>query len=169
MLTAILINGTLGSGKTEVGLSLCELLPDVVRIEGDTLLWRKPRLSNEERNTHFERIMSGLVAYWLDCKVKVFVVDHLMLSSGQIKAVEDVFRKHGVTPFTFTLFARRETIRARIMKRNRFGNPEPELGPAYEVQKIIESQPYAGNIVHTDILTPKETAKHILSVCKLEH
>lgn len=165
---AILINGTLGSGKTEVGLSLAGLLPSVVRIEGDTLLWKKPYLSKEERNGHFEKLLASLVGYWLDCNVEVFVVDHLMLSSVQMKAVENVFRRRNVTPFTFTLSARSETIRARIMERNRFGNPEPELAPANEIRKILESQPYVGNVVATDTLTPEETARHILAACGLE-
>lgn len=167
MTEAILLNGTIGVGKSEVGLRLNHLLSRSVLLEADALIKLNPHPhTDEERTMHLRGILPSLLRYWRSVGAEPFILDNIMRREETIRAVERIFEEERCVPVLFTLVAGPDEIRERVMKRNRFGKPEFEVEPALRLAAEIGSRSYLGTVVETNGLSAADVATKIIGLLK---
>jgi len=150
---AIILNGTLGSGKTTIARAVNQKVSESVHVEGDGFLWRNPwpKDSNERCELLLPQLQS-IISFWKEQNIKLIVFSYLMPETFFIKKVESVFEELGFKTSTFTFFPRKELLHKRIVERNRMGKPEFEILPANEMNELLLKQEYVGNKVEVDEL-----------------
>lgn len=113
----IVINGTIGVGKTWISKCLMNEIPDSVGIEGDTLGFASPT-SLQKSNRTDVGLEAGikLISGHLEKGIKFVIFDR---SFDDREKLRDFISRVGLSSCVFYLSASIEEITSRIKKRNR--------------------------------------------------
>jgi deoxyadenosine/deoxycytidine kinase len=151
----ILINGTLGVGKTWIARWLLCQLPESAYIEGDTLGFVSPELfQGSSRKAFALEVALDLVSAFRKRNAKTIVFDQLFVDPELYDSF--VWRVGGPVQ-SFYLSASPEVIRSRIQQRGR-PQVEREMAEAQEVEKTQRTLLGAarlGTEINTDELSPE--------------
>lgn len=161
---AILINGTLGTGKTTTAQALNRMFEKSVHIEGDGFLWSNPPPKDSyERSKLLKHLLPEIIRFWKNQSIDAVIFSYLMPETFFIKDVEDLFKGNDIPVHTFTLWGDKELVHSRILSRNRKGRPEFEIKPSDRCAKILEEQEYIGTKIElSENDNPEAVANKIL-------
>lgn len=152
----ILINGTIGVGKTWISKCLASAVPDSVFIEGDTLGFASPATLQKSARSDFG-LEAGikLISGYIEKGVKFVIFDR---SFDDREKLREFISRVGLPSCVFYLSASSEEITSRIRKRNRL-RAEAEI---IDSQRLLNTQRNnfgkdgIGIEINTDGLSPEK-------------
>lgn len=117
MKNLIIINGTMGVGKTTVSRIIQETLPDCVFLDGDWCWDMSPFIVNDETKKMVVKNIQFLLNQFLSCSVYQNVVFCWVMQEQEI--INDVLKGLNVSDcnlFCFSLTCSQDALRERISK-----------------------------------------------------
>ena len=160
----IIINGSLGVGKTSVAERLNEKFIKCVHLDGDAVGDVHPfEIYDDARIDHLYRTLELLVSFHQKNGYHNFVINYIFESPESLQELLDLLRPLDPIIRTYWLTCNEEEQAGRIRKRERDGL-EWELNRAVELQRIQAKAAelgFIGKEVDTSGLTPQETAEKI--------
>jgi thymidylate kinase len=157
----IVINGTLGVGKTWISRWLLGQLEDAAYIDGDVLGFVSSNLIQQRsRNELAIDVALDLITSFRRKGANTIVFDRLFVDPALL---DSFISRAGLPVRIFYLSASPETIASRIQSRARPHAPR-ELTEAPEIEKTQRasfSQAQLGFEINTDGLTPEDVVERI--------
>ncbi len=163
----LVINGTIGVGKTWISQCLSGEIPDSVCIEGETLGFASPTaLQKSNRSDVGLEAGIKLISEYMEKGTKFVIFDR---SFDDLEKLRDFISKVSLPSHVFYLSATTEEIASRIKKRNR-PRAEAEIMDSQRLLKTQREnfgQDGIGIEINTDGLSPKEIVYIIRSEISL--
>lgn len=157
----IIINGTIGVGKTWIARTLLCQLDSAAYIEGDNLGFVSEDLFKDStRGTFALDIAAGLIELYKERGAKTLILDRLVLGTEQI---ESFLKAVKMPVYIFYLYANKEDIISRIKKRKR-PQFESEIQD-FEKIELGQRESLVANLgieVDTSFKTPEEIVSEII-------
>lgn len=167
----IMVNGTMGVGKSTVCKALLPKLQPAVFVDGDWCWTMEPFTVNDETKRLVQKNIVCLLSNDLSCSVYQNVLFcWVMQEKAVIRWILDSLIDLNIDfqPFLFTLMAREETLRERLKKDIAAGVRSVGI-----VERSISRLPlYDGmdgytNCIQTDGVSPLECADQIASILEI--
>lgn len=159
----VIINGTLGIGKTWIARWLVSQLENAAYIEGDVLGFvSQELLVNQSRQQFSLEIGLDLISSFRRKGAKIIVYDYLFVDPA---LMTDFISKIGAPVKTFYLSASQEAVASRIKQRGR-PQAEKELTDSTKVENIQRSSFTIDNLgieINTDNKNPEEIVELIIN------
>ena len=160
----IIINGSLGVGKTSVAEQLHRKLDRSVHLDGDHIGDVHPfEIYDERRIAHLYRTLALLVGFHQQNGYGNFVINYVFESAGSLQALLDLLRPLDASIHTYWLTCEAQEQARRIRARHT-DDMEWELGRFVELQKIqrkAAGEGFIGIELDTTTLTPAQAAGKI--------
>ncbi|OFZ21043.1 MAG: hypothetical protein A2X94_06845 [Bdellovibrionales bacterium GWB1_55_8] len=154
----IIVNGTVGVGKTWVARTLLCQLDDAAYIEGDVLGFVSDNLiATQSRQKLALNVACDLISAYRRLGARTIVFDSLFLSPD---LMEDFIQRVGEPARVFYLSAETRSLSARILKRGR-PQAEREVSETQEVERNQRGRFLNGALgfeIKTDNMSPDEIA-----------
>ena len=167
----IILNGSVGVGKTSVAWALSGRFPTSVMLDGDYIGAVHPfELASEARVAYLYETLAHLVAFHKTNGYPDFVLNYVFESPDSLAALVEKLEPLDSAIHTFWLTCTEEEQRARILKR-RTDQWEWELKRFLELNAIQEQASklgFIGNHIDTTAKTAKEVAALIWASLKPE-
>jgi chloramphenicol 3-O-phosphotransferase len=164
----IIINGSLGVGKTSVGEQLQLKFDKAVHLDGDAIGDVHPyEIYNEARISHLYHTLELLIGFHQKNGYRNFVINYVFESPESLQELLDLLRSLDPTIQTYWLTCSQEEQARRIRERQR-EDLEWELGRFVALQKIqaeAARKGFIGKEVDTTGLTAAEAADVIWKDC----
>lgn len=161
----IIINGSIGVGKTVVSWKLNRLLYQSVMLDGDYLGAVNPfDLHSHERVIHLYKTMACLVKFHLQNDFKHFIINYVFENEAQLNLLKTELERFDETIFCCLLYCEEAVQKQRIENRNN-KQLEWELQRALELNHILEQAEklgFIGKRLNTTNLTTDEVATAIV-------
>lgn len=124
----IIINGTMGAGKTSVCRCLQKILPDNVFLDGDWCWMMQPFAVTEETKTMVIRNIRYLLKNFLDCSQFRYVIFcWVMQEQAVLEKVLQGLGREDCKVSCFSLICTEEALRARLEKDIAAGKRDREI------------------------------------------
>ena len=160
----IIINGSLGVGKTSVAEQLHWKLDRSVQLDGDHIGDVHPfEIYDERRIAHLYRTLALLVGFHQQNGYSNFVITYVFESAGSLQALFDLLHPLDASIHTYWLTCEAQEQARRIRERHN-DDMEWELSRFVELQKIqrkAAGEGFIGIELDTTALTPAEAAGKI--------
>ena len=160
----IIINGSLGVGKTSIAEQLLWKLDRVVHLDGDHIGDVHPfEIYDNRRIDHLYRTLALLVGFHQQNGYNNFVINYVFESAGSLQALLDLLCPLDPSIHTFWLTCAEQEQARRIRKRGD-NDMDWELNRFVELRNIQSKAAREGFIgleVDTTALTPLEAAEKI--------
>ena len=125
MLTAILISGAPGVGKTDTGRLLVRRLPErSAVIDTDSLAPIKPFVVDSEFETLVEKNLDALFANLVEWGARTIVISGVARSGALLDVIKNCCRRYNAALDLFVLWASPEIIDSRIAADAKIQDPE---------------------------------------------
>ena len=164
----ILINGTMGAGKTTVSKELLKILTPSVFLDGDWCWMMNPFVVNEENKTMVLDNIGYLLRSFLQNSGYEYVIFCWVIQEEYI--FHEIFsRLEGLDyrPTKITLQIREEVLRERLGRDIAAGLRQPDV-----VERSVARLPLYQNMdtIHLDVseISPQEAAQKIAQLVKKE-
>ncbi len=157
----VLINGTMGVGKTAVCQALKESLPRCVFLDGDWCWDMSPFVVNGETKAMVMQNIAFLLNQFLSCSVYDYVLFCWVMHEQSI--LDDLLSRlsfKGAATHFFTLTAQPGTIRARLEKDIQTGRRTPDV-IARSLERMGHYQNMRTQKIPTDSQNPLQVAQSI--------
>lgn len=159
----IIVNGTMGVGKTAVCRELQKLLPKNVFLDGDWCWYAKPFAVTEETKAMVMENIAFLLNSFLRCGEYENVIFCWVLDEQEtIDGLLSTLRTEDAETKIFTLTAREDVIRERLMKDVRNGFREEEV-IRRSLEKLPKYEKLRTEKIDTSKMTVGEAAEYIKS------
>ena len=117
MKNLILINGTMGVGKTMTSYNLLKLLPNCVFLDGDWCWYADPWIVNDETKNMVEKNMSFMLNNFLNCSAYENVIFcWVMHTQSMIDMVCSWLETGNHNVYKFSLVCSESALKARLQK-----------------------------------------------------
>jgi len=161
----IIINGSVGVGKTAVSWKINRLLYHSVMLDGDYLGAVIPfDLHSHERIIHLYKTIACLVKFHLKSDFRHFVINYVFESEEQLNLLKGELERFDETIYCCLLYCEEEVQKQRIEKRNN-KQLDWELQRALELNHILNTAGelgFIGEKLNTTNLTTDEVATVIV-------
>ncbi len=160
----IIVNGSLGVGKSSVAEELHYKFDKSVHLDGDTIGDVHPfEIYDEARINHLYRTLELLIGFHQKNGYHNFVINYVFESPQSLQELLSLLRPLDPSIHTYWLTCDEKEQARRIQKRGR-EELQWELNRFVELQRIqmqAAHQGFIGQEVDTTRLTPKEAADEI--------
>ena len=157
----IIVNGTMGVGKTAVCRELQKLLPKNVFLDGDWCWYAKPFAVTEETKAMVMENIAFLLNSFLRCGEYENVIFCWVLDEQEtVDRLLSTLRTEDAETKIFTLTAREDTIRERLMKDVRNDLREEEV-IRRSLEKLPKYEKLRTEKIDTSKMTVREAAEYI--------
>jgi chloramphenicol 3-O-phosphotransferase len=160
----IIINGSLGVGKTSVSEELHHKFEKSVHLDGDNIGNVHPfEIYDDARIEHLYRTLQLLVGFHQKYGYQNFVINYVFESSGSLRNLLDLLRPFDAHIYTYWLTCDPKEQEKRILRRQRSGL-DWELNRFVELQQIqarAAQDGFIGIEVDTSALSSAEVAEEI--------
>lgn len=160
----IIINGSLGVGKSSVSEELHWRFDKSVYLDGDHIGYVHPfEIYDEARIDHLYRTLALLIGFHQENGYQNFVINYVFESPESLQALLDYLKPFDASIHTFWLTCDEVEQKKRILKRQR-EQLDWELDRFIELRTIQEkaaNQGFIGVRVDTTGLSPAEVATQI--------
>jgi chloramphenicol 3-O-phosphotransferase len=160
----LIINGSLGVGKSSVAEQLQIKFDQSVHLDGDSIGDVHPfEIYDDARIHHLYRTLQLLVGFHQENGYSNFVINYVFESPGSLQELLDLLTPLDPSIHTYWLTCNEAEQAARIRKRQR-NELEWELSRFVELQRIqaeAARQGFIGQEVDTTNLTSAEVAEEI--------
>jgi len=161
----IIINGSIGVGKTAVSWKVKSLLYQSVMLDGDYLGAVNPfDLHSQERINYLYKTIACLVKFHFQNDFKHFIINYVFENEEQLNLLRRELERFDETIYFYLLYCEEEIQKQRIKNRNN-NQLEWELQRALELNHILnkaEELGYIGDRLNTTNLTTDEVATAIV-------
>lgn len=162
----IIINGSLGVGKTSISEELLWKYEKTVMLDGDALGNVNPfDIYDQNRIQHLYKTIELLVKFHNDAGFDNIIINYVFESSESLRQLIELLTPVDRNIFSFWITCEEEIQRNRIIKRNR-DNIEWELKRFSELQRIqrIASQKgFIGNEINSSNISVNEIGNTIVN------
>lgn len=160
----IIINGSLGVGKSSVADQLHYKFDKSVHLDGDYVADVHPfQIYDDSRISHLYRTLELLIGFHQKNGYHNFVINYVFESPESLQELLDLLHPLDSSIYTYWLTCQEDEQAKRIQKRQR-DQLEWELSRFVELQRIqakAAQQGFIGKEVDTTRLTPAEVAEEI--------
>ena len=160
----IVINGSLGVGKTSTSWALMKLIDYCVMLDGDILGAVNPfELADSKRFDYFIDTMSHLIKFHKKNSYRHFVINYVFENATEFDKLIDKLHESDDHVRSFLLTCNREKQKARIIKRNN-ETVDGELKRSKELNGILEQSSelgFIGEKIDTSDVDATRTATQI--------
>jgi chloramphenicol 3-O-phosphotransferase len=160
----IILNGSLGVGKTSVAEQLQHKFDKSVHLDGDAIGDVHPfEIYDGTRISHLYRTLELLIGFHQKDGYHHFVINYVFESSESLQELLDLLRPLDVSIHTYWLICEEEEQAKRIRNRSRENLPW-ELNRLVElqhIQKEAAQRGFIGKEIDTTRLTSHEAAEAI--------
>jgi len=157
----VIINGSLGVGKSSVAEHLHWMFQRSVHLDGDHIGAVHPfEIYDDARTLHLHRTMELLVRFHRENGYPNFVINYIFENSAQLRQLEGLLRPIDPDLHSFRLVCEPAEHEARVRRRAR-NSLEWELKRHVELTRIQDEAARAGNIgepIDTTGLTAADVA-----------
>ena len=157
----VIINGSLGVGKTTVADHLYQKFDKSVHLDGDTIADVHPRdIYDDARVDHLYRTIELLIGFHHQYGYHNFVINYVFETPGSLEQLMALLRPLDADIHVFWLTCDKNTQAKRIQGRNR-SQIDWELNRFLELQQIQArgaEQGFIGKQIDTTQMTSEETA-----------
>jgi len=161
----VIINGSVGVGKTAVSWKIKSLLYHSVMLDGDYLGAVNPfELHSNDRIFHLYKTIACLIKFHQQEGFKHFVVNYVFENEEQLNLLKTELERFDETIYCCLLYCEEEVLKQRIKNRNN-QRLEWELQRALELNYILSEASYIGFIgtrLNTTNLNADEVATIIV-------
>lgn len=161
----IIINGSLGIGKTSTAWALIEQFERAVMLDGDYIGAFHPFDFRDDRcYQYLYDTLEVLIDFHRANHYEDFVINYVFEKTDQLQQLVDRLKQKGLPVFCFCLHCSKEEHQRRIKNRNN-ENLDWELNRSLELNKILQAESrngYLGDPFSTDNLSTEEVAKLIM-------
>jgi len=161
----IIINGSVGVGKTAVSWKINRLLYHSVMLDGDYIGAVNPfDLHSHERIIHLYKTIACLVKFHLQNNFKHFIINYVFESEEQLNLLKGELERFDETIYCCLLYCEETKQKQRIENRNN-RQLEWELQRALELNHILDEANQIGFIgerLNTTRLSIDEVATAIV-------
>jgi len=142
----VIINGSLGVGKTATSWALAERFEKSVMLDGDYIGAIFPRdYSNSVWTNYLYETIHNLISFHYKNKIENFVINYVFETPKSLKLLLDKLAAVDKDIKVFHLFCKPKEQRQRIIKRNN-SNLAWELERYIELNKILKSNSKIGEL-----------------------
>ena len=163
----IIINGSMGVGKSETSWQLIELFEKAIMLDGDHIGAVHPfEIYNEQRIEYLHKTLLHLIKFHQEHGYKHFVINYVFEDSTQLSTLKDSLYTLENDIKSYWLTCEETEHTKRIVGRN--NNLEAEMKRYLELNKILRKSSLSGGIgeeINTSNLTAKEVAGEIYHKC----
>lgn len=163
----IIINGSIGVGKTSVSWALNQQLDQSVMLDGDYLGAVHPfEIYDKKRTAYLYRTLAHLIQFHLENGYQDFIINYVFEQAEELQRLLDALAPLNQNIHCFWLSCTLEEQQERIRKRNNDQMPW-ELERAVELSGILHAASQTGFIgrkVETMDKNCEQIANEILSV-----
>ena len=157
----IIVNGTMGVGKTAVCRELQKLLPKNVFLDGDWCWYAKPFTVTEETKAMVMENIAFLLNSFLRCGEYENVIFCWVLDEQEtVDRILSTLSTEGAEIKIFTLTAGEETLRERLMGDVEKGLREEDVIPR-SMEKLPRYEKLRTEKINTDKMTARGVAEQI--------
>lgn len=160
----IIINGSLGVGKTSVASQLHYKFAKAVHLDGDSIGDVQPfEIYDDARIQHLYQTLELLIGFHQRYGYQHFVINYVFETSASLQSLIDLLHPLDPSIHTYWLTCDREEQANRIRKRKR-DDLEWELQRFIELQQIqtqAAQQGFIGKHIDTTSLTVAEVGEEI--------
>ncbi len=164
----ILINGTMGAGKTATGRKLQNLLPNCVFLDGDWCWDMSPFVVTEETKKMVLENIGFLLNSFLDCTIfDNIVFCWVMHEQGIIDDVLARLRSRDFKLFVFSLVCTPEALSKRIQNDIKSGRRTEDV-LSRSLQRLHNYERIKSTKIDVSDISPEQTAEEIYRQVCLE-
>mgnify|MGYP000086800215 CR=1 FL=1 len=160
----IIINGSLGVGKTSVAEHLTTKFNRAVHLDGDAIGDVHPfTIYDEVRITHLYRTLAHLIAFHQKNGYPNFVINYVFESHTSLQKLLDLLRPldNDVQAYWLTCRAEEQEKRIRARRRDQIGWELERFVELQEIQSKAAEKGFIGEEVDTTGLSAEEVAERI--------
>lgn len=161
----IILNGSIGVGKTSVSWKLNELLQPSIMLDGDYIGAVSPfEIYDEKRTEYLYQTMAHLIAFHLENGYEHFIINYVFENQKELDALIQKLENLELKVFCFWLTCNEKEQRQRILNRNN-DQVEWELKRGVELNQILEDtarRMFIGKRIETSISSIDEISSLIL-------
>lgn len=156
----VIINGSLGVGKSTVSEALLEKLSPAVLLEGDALGDVQPfQMYDAERIAYLYRTISHLLAFHVQNGYQNIIINYVFESEASLRALVTQVESHQVPVYCFYLTCE-ATIQAQRIRRRNNNQVDWEL-QRYPVLNRIQAAARKKDFLGWEVPTSHRTAEAV--------